>query len=60
MAVVHFLLITFVVLAVISGFCLLVGKGLRKDTVHYDMAYLWDQYDISLGEINFHPKSRNS
>jgi hypothetical protein len=55
MDVVHFLLITFVVLAVISGFCLLVGIGLRKDTVHYDMVYLWDHYGVSLGEMNFHP-----
>jgi hypothetical protein len=43
------LMLTFVLLAVafllfLAGFCLLLARGMKTDSLNYDMDFLWENY----------------
>lgn len=49
-----FSLTSIVLLFFVSAVIGLLTKGIRKDTIDYDMEYLWEKFDIGLEEIRFY------
>lgn len=39
-----FILITLVFIMMMTLFCLLLHAGIRKDTLEYDLNFLWENY----------------
>jgi hypothetical protein len=55
-----FIIATIFLLLFVLGVILLLAHGVRTDTLDYDMKYLWNDYDITLDDINMNKVKRKN
>jgi hypothetical protein len=53
-----FIIATIFLLLFVVGVIILLACGIRKDTLNYDLKYLWNDYDFTLDDINMNQVKR--
>jgi hypothetical protein len=55
-----FIIATIFLLLFVLGVILLLAHAVRTDTLDYDMKYVWNDYDITLDDINMNKVKRKN